>query len=70
MTFDIATVWQTNDKTVIHCIEDDLSAARGVLSGVLIGAVFWLVLIVGIGLSRAELHVATQAPAATTHGTQ
>jgi hypothetical protein len=69
MTFDIATARQTNDKTVIHCHEDDLSAARGVFTGVLIGAVFWLVLIVSIsiGFAHAGPHAALQTPAATTY---
>jgi len=70
MTFDMATAGQIDDRTVIHCPENDLSAARGIFTGVLIGAMFWLVLIVGISFARTDLHVAAQAPAPTTPGAQ
>jgi hypothetical protein len=67
MTFDIATARQTHDEPVVHCRADDLSAARGVLAGVLMGAGLWLVLIVGIGFAHAGPHAALQTPAATTY---
>ena len=66
MTFDIATARQTYDETDGHCHPDDLSAARGILAGVLMGAALWLVLIVGIGFAHAGSPADLQTPAATT----
>lgn len=68
MISDIGTGKQAKQAAIADRQQDDLSAARGIFAGVLMGAVLWLLLIVGIGFVHAELVAAPQAPAATTYG--
>ncbi|HKN10030.1 MAG TPA: hypothetical protein VJ376_11185 [Pseudomonadota bacterium] len=73
MISDIATGKQAKrvalkQLAIVDPQQDDLSAARGIFAGVLMGAVLWLPLIVSIRVAHAELIVAPHAPAATTCG--
>jgi hypothetical protein len=68
MISDIATGKQAKQAAIADRQQDDLSAARGICAGVLMGAVAWLLLIVSISFAHAELVVAPQAPAAAPYG--